>query len=632
MAQRLHRLLLAGTAVLVGLILLRSRLVFPYPFELAPRLLVLAAKVTLVSAAFVGWGELAIRSLRRRSGLQVEAVSLAQAWALGAAMTATAMGFMAPFWYPNIFFAAPWLAAGALLLLRRWRILDLELGLRSPLSWILAPFAACSAFLALAPPLSLDSLVYHLALPKQFALQGQAFEMPWNLHSYFPQHAELLFGLTLELDATGILAQVLHLVAAFWTVVVVIRVGTREFDRRAGIFAAIILCSIPAYCVIAGWAWNDWFVLLYTALGLDRILSFRDSKARHDYLLAALFLGAAAAVKYNALPLLALLAVGFSGKARRLVPAAAIAVAVLCAPWYGTNLIEHANPVYPLLSETHGAGSLTDYRGETGAAERWLGYLGRRDIIDESIGLLWIACLPLGLGVLFGAARRLWPLGVVLGLYALAAVLFHPTVRAFGPLFLAASWLSGEGLARLTQRVQGFGEGWGRRAVILGCVVLLGINLSQAVWVLRHYDPVGVALGFDDRETYLATGHDYYDAYRWLDANSEATDVVMVVGESRIFYLDRPAIAGSYLDQPVLSGFLPDPSSATALERLRQIGVAYVFVNRAQYRVAPSRPTTTNEILFFSDPVTDAVLKELLARHGRVVYEQGPIQVYRLGG
>ncbi|MCH7665731.1 MAG: hypothetical protein IH936_07375 [Acidobacteria bacterium] len=615
-----YRIAAAASVVLLAFLLYQSQIFFPYPFEVTLRVLTLLAKWLLLSAAFLGWGGLLHRVLVGAD----ESAPLATAWALGAAATATLMGYLAPIWYPNALFVAPWLAGGIALLIRRRSRFEFRVAVSGGLLWLLAPFAACAALLALAPPLSLDALVYHLAIPKQFALRGQAFEMPWNLHSYFPQHAELLFGFTLELDKTGVLAQLLHLGAAFLTLATVVRTGRREFGRLAGTLAAVMLFSIPAYCLIAGWAWNDWFVLLYAALALDQILALRSAANRRGYLLAALFLGAAAAVKYNALPLLVLLAVGFSKRTRRFVPAATLVIVVLLGPWYGRNLLQHGNPVFPFFSSVHGAGSLTGYRGQATSSERWLGYFGRRDMIDESVGLLWIAGLPLGLSVLVSGRRRLWPLGAVAALYLASAVVFHPTVRAFGPLFLVGSWLSAQGVVLLTKRK------WPRRLVFTCLAFLLWTSLSQVLWVLRHYQPLGVSLGFDRPQTYLETGHSYYPAYRWLAENTDPRDLVMVVAESRIFYLDRPAIAGSYLDPPVFSGFLREPSAEAAATRLRAAGVSHIFVNWEQYRVAPTRPTTTNELLFYSDPGIDVVFKNLLAGHTNEVFEQGPVRIYRL--
>ena len=615
-----HRIAIATTAVLFGFLLFHGQSFFPYPFEFLIRTSGLASKLAILSAAFLGWGALVHRALAGPD----RRVSLAGAWALGASVTATLMGFLTPIWYPNIFFLAPWIAGGVALLLRYRSDLDFRVPFERSLLWFLVPFVICALLLALAPPQSLDSLVYHLAIPKQFALQGHAFEMPWNLTSYFPQHAELLFGATLELDPTGILAQLLHLCAALLTLTVVVRTGKREFGRLAGSLAAVMLFSIPTYALIAGWAWNDWFVLLYAALALDQVLAMQDSDAPRSYLLAAMFLGSAAAVKYNALPLLVLLAPGVLKRNRRYLPAATLLVVALLAPWYGKNLVQQMNPVFPLFSKAYGTGALTDYRGETTSSERWLGYLGRRDMIDESIGLLWIAAVPLGLGVLVGARRRLWPLGAVAGLYLTAAVVFHPTVRAFGPLFLVGSWLNAQGIAQLAS------SKWPRRLLLAGTTLLLWTSLAQVLWVLRYYEPLPVALGFTSREQYLETGHDYHAAYRWIAENTEPSQLILVVGESRIFYLDRPAIASSYLDQPVLSGFSPNADAKVVADRLREIGVSHILLNRSQLRVAPERPSTTNELLFFSDPATEATLQELIRTQSREVLRAGPIQIFEL--
>ena len=75
--------------------------------------------------------------------------------------------------------------------------------------------------------------------------------MPWNAHSYFPLHAETLFGLALQLGG-GRLAQLVHLLAMMLTLVVVVRLGTRLFSPRAGAWSALLLISTPVLVLIAG--------------------------------------------------------------------------------------------------------------------------------------------------------------------------------------------------------------------------------------------------------------------------------------------------------------------------------------------------------------------------------------------
>ncbi|MCU0858939.1 MAG: hypothetical protein MUC65_11120, partial [Pontiellaceae bacterium] len=38
----------------------------------------------------------------------------------------------------------------------------------------------------LLPPVRVDELVYHLAIPQYYLAHGGVTETPWNIYSYFP--------------------------------------------------------------------------------------------------------------------------------------------------------------------------------------------------------------------------------------------------------------------------------------------------------------------------------------------------------------------------------------------------------------------------------------------------------------
>ena len=208
---------------------------------------------------------------------------------------------------------------------------------------------------ALAPPIAIDSLIYHLAIPKQAALAGRLVEMPGLAYSYFPLHAEMLYGMALPLGA-GQLAQLLHLAAAVAAVATAARIAARCFGGAAAPWTALLLASAPLLNLIAGTAGNDWFVALYVALALERHLR-RESDASPRWL-EAIFLGAAVATKYTALPALVLLLLPLPRDARawRRLLAQLVLVIAVAAPWYGRNLLLRGNPVYPLAQRRPGRG------------------------------------------------------------------------------------------------------------------------------------------------------------------------------------------------------------------------------------------------------------------------------------
>ncbi len=598
-------LLFLLTATVVVAVQTRAYSFFPQAYALLGRLVLLAVELGLFSLGLVGWGALVLRLLRIR-----EPSYISVAWGLGAIWTATVMGLTAYVYYPRPWLTLTWLAAGSLAALALGRGLKrdtFELDLGRLRGWF-PIFLSIPVVMALVPPISLDSLVYHLAVPRQFALAGRAFEMPWNAHSYFPLHAETLFGLALQLGG-GRLAQLVHLLAMMLTLLVTVRLGTRLFSPRAGAWSALLLLSTPVLVLIAGWAWNDWFVLLYVALALESYAESKHSAPR--YLLTAAFVAGSLAVKYYALPLLLLLVVPIPRPALRRLSAAAAVVAAVALPWYGKNLLTEGNPFYPLLSAPGASQSLISYRGGEPFWERISAYVGRLDLIDESIGVLLLCLFPLLLVLPKKGDQRLRVYWLILLVYLVVALLVSPTVRVFSPLLLVLAILAGGAIAHLN------GKGVWRTLGLAAVTAALVVNLAQILWVVHRYEPLEAAFAFTSDQKYLETGQRYFTAFQWLNQQTAPEDRVLVVGESRIYYLDRVAVAGTYLDpHPIASFRSPGCDHGCLANRLWSEGIRWIYFDPTQYGVLSApRESLSNELLFLVDDDEARAFAELLENH-----------------
>ena len=670
---------LAGAAVvLIGVAALVWP-TFPLPFLAATRVGRQLGLLVLLCGAFVGWGRWLCRWLR------VEDASLTAQGALGATATATLWGYLAPWWFPDAVLAVPWLLSGWLLLALDLRTLVAARAVaivspaRSPtagdagstpraawplwagnergaagLLWFASfIFLLPPLLVALAPPIAIDSLIYHLAIPKQAALAGRLVEMPGLAYSYFPLHAEMLYGMALPLGA-GQLAQLLHLAAAVAAVATAARIAARCFGGAAAPWTALLLASAPLLNLIAGTAGNDWFVALYVALALERHLR-RESDASPRWL-EAIFLGAAVATKYTALPALVLLLLPLPRDARawRRLLAQLVLVIAVAAPWYGRNLLLRGNPVYPLLSDGPAAAALADFRG-AGASlfARLRGYLFEPQLVDEFPGLLLPAAAALAAILLLGrrrmdsatarpsapplhdvgARRRLAPL-VPRGLLVLAVILAlpllvaHPTARSFAPLLLLLAILGGGALALVASTP------WRRGALVVAALAVLPVHLGAifAVWDSDGHQPLRFVAGAEDEDAYLRRSQPYVDAYRALARQATAEARVLVVGEPRVFYLERPAIWSSIVDLPPFAPFTVGPPAASHIdaERLRAAGVRLVFFYPPQLHAGPRPPGIRHELESYLEPPLASAFRRLLAEHARPVFRRGNSWIFAL--
>jgi hypothetical protein len=654
---------------------------FPLPFLAAARVGRKLGLLALLCGAFVGWGRWLCRWLR------VEDTSLIAHGALGAIATATLWGYLAPWWFPDALLAVPWLLAGWLLLMLDLRALVAARAVSTPspassptadgagaasraawpsrtgnergaagLLWAAAfVFLLPQLLVALAPPVAIDSLIYHLAIPKQAALAGRLVEMPWLAYSYFPLHAEMLYGLALPLGG-GQLAQLLNLAAAVVAVATAARIAARCFGGDAAPWTALLLASAPLLNLIAGAAGNDWFVALFVALALEQHLrSESDASPRW---LEAVFLGAAVATKYTALPALVLLLLPLPRDARgwrRLLAQLALVI-VIAAPWYGRNLLLRGNPVYPLLDRGPAAAALADFRGtDASLLGRLRGYFFESQLVDEFPGLLLPAAVALAAILLprrrrvdsaadrstglplhdAGARRRLAPLVpralLVLALVlALPLLVAHPTARSFAPLLLLLAVLGGGGLALVAATP------WQRRALAIAALAVLPIHFGAifAVWDLDGHQPLRFVAGAEDEDAYLRRSQPYVDAYRTLSRHATTGTRVLVVGEPRAFYLDRPAIWGSVVDPPPFASFASGPPDAPRIdpERLREAGVRLVYFYPPQLHVGRRSPGIRHELESYVEPALGRAFRQLLADHARPVFRRGNSWIFALRG
>ncbi|MCK6485282.1 MAG: hypothetical protein HUU22_09520 [Phycisphaerae bacterium] len=238
--------------------------------------------------------------------------------------------------------------------------------------WLLAaPFAAMALLAASMPPgvqwiaegNGYDVLEYHLAVPKEYFLNGRINYLPHNIYANMPFNAEMLYLLCMILIGdpieAAIPAQMLNtLLAALaaaccWA-------AARPFGRGPANVAGVVVATCPMICYLCGVAYVENGLLAMTAAALAcAIRAFIDSdRALRWSILAGCFAGLACGFKYTAVPMVALpiaLAArsavaprGGRGKLQAAGACGACAVLVF-SPWLVKNAVYTGNPVFPLI-------------------------------------------------------------------------------------------------------------------------------------------------------------------------------------------------------------------------------------------------------------------------------------------
>jgi hypothetical protein len=384
-------------------------------------------------------------------------------------------------------------------------------------------------FLALAPPVKFDALVYHLLLPSAYLQAGRVEYLPWIMKTGMPQTAEMLYTWAMALGGAASAAMV------GWVAGVVTLVGLLGYlfqrlgTRAAWVGTAALLAGFTMPVAIS-WAYVDWWCLLFGFGALVALDQWRQFGGVRRLVVAGLMAGFALGTKYPAgvLGLAAGITLLWHAWRRReqflrIVWPFAVAAILAPLPWLLKNLFTTGNPLYRLFFES---GAMDAVRHDVyqvippyGTWQDllflpfWATYMGHE--ASEGYGAA-IGPLFLGLGVLawLGWRKRsagqraalentaviavsglvVWAVGNQLSGFLIQSRFYFAIFPAFA--FLAASGYAALSEIQLPQI---------RLRRILSALVLLVLGLNMidvGLFTLRARAPQ-VVLGIESSQAYL---------------------------------------------------------------------------------------------------------------------------------
>jgi len=221
----------------------------------------------------------------------------------------------------------------------------------APAGWLLVALAT-AALLALAavPPWYRDEMVYHLALPQQFAAAHAYTQPDDNIFASFPLGWESIVAAAMSVGVTNPrpLGAWVTLADALAIAGLAGQLGASRAGRAA---AASTFLLLPTVLEFGASAYVEPWLVLVSVLGFHAAMRCRDNPTVLGALEAGAWGGLAASAKYPGVvvALGLLLVLPSSGPGRSRFQAAALcATALLGAPFYLRNLVERGNPVFPL--------------------------------------------------------------------------------------------------------------------------------------------------------------------------------------------------------------------------------------------------------------------------------------------
>lgn len=320
------------------------------------------AHVALAGATALAWlgaGGLLLAPLGSSSDRALDALNRLGAGAVAFSLLTFAAGWLgllhAAAYLPVFVLAA---AGGVVVLARSVRGVRLP-HLRSWPAWQLALAALIFVYvvgdvlITCAPISSADALYYHATVPELFEREGRIEQVPWMWQSYQPFTVELLIldGFLLWDSVQGAFAPLLLGLGAGATVFV-------GAHRLAGRGVALLATALFLCQPFALWLLTSTFVepaaAFAVALAVANLARYVRGAGTEALVLAGLFTGAAAGMKYIAAGAAAVVALGalivlWRRLSLRLIVAFGLPALAVALPWYVKNAILKGDPGYPIL-------------------------------------------------------------------------------------------------------------------------------------------------------------------------------------------------------------------------------------------------------------------------------------------
>jgi len=216
---------------------------------------------------------------------------------------------------------------------------------------------------ALTPPIWWDELAYHLAVPKLYIQNHSIYYIPFIPYSNWPMESEMLslIGLILSSEA---LPHLIEWFAFLLTCFLIYYISKKYFSANVGLLAATLYSLTPVVITLAGTAYVEPILTLFTVLSVCGFLEWLETNHSGFLKLSAIFAGLVASTKLNGalIPLILGLVGALNLLIRQknkknglnfLIEYGSISFLIVM-PWYLKNWIFTGNPFWPFLLNIFG--------------------------------------------------------------------------------------------------------------------------------------------------------------------------------------------------------------------------------------------------------------------------------------
>lgn len=518
---------------------------------------------------------------------------------------------------------------------------------------------------AVAPPIAKDALLYHFALPKAYVWQGVNWFIEGNIASYIALGTEMhttwamLLG-NIVSPRAGEAAAGATTFFFFAILLSVVFGWSRELgvSRVLSLIATLTVATIPTAYHVASSGYIDLSLALYVTLAGYALTRWWTDQNWRWTLLVAIFLGAALSVKlttvfaFAAVVLIVLIRARAStsaGKVAGLGFASLFLAAAIASPWYIRTWMATGSPVFPFymsiwpgqadgwdvarsnlfqaMNAQYGGVDTTKLNYLTAPvrvsvtaqpeqAANYDGVLGPAFLIGLPLLVyaLWKPGLAVEIKIMAGVAAVMY----LFWLFTSEQLRYLlPIVPMLAIAIAAATEKIGGRVARVAQ-------------VSLVAASVCGL-LTIAAWFSQKA-PLGVVLGGESRDEYLARNLDYYPYYQEINESAPPDAKVWLINMRRdTYYIDRPVVSDYLFEDWTLRKMLWEARSTQELKAdAASLGVQYIMTRHdflfdygRSTLVDDSRPRSENEAKL-------AMARELILDPARTVKADAKFSLVKL--
>jgi hypothetical protein len=464
--------------------------------------------------------------------------------------------------------------------------------------------------MALAPSITHDAMVYHLHVPRQYALAHRIVAIPYDLFSNTFLNMEMLYTAALLLD-DFILANLMHYILGLGVLAFLYSFARVNFGPAVAAIATLMFFFNKTFLDQMSLAYIDIGMTFYFILVMFCLWKWKTDGGRRWFALVCVFAGIFAGMKYTSIyglvTISAMIAfVSFGAKEHRMAAAIknlgvyGLTVTLFVLPYLLKNYIISSNPVYPVGFNIFGGQWLTPeqvdrmllYVDSHGMGRDWLhmlklpwnitiyGDVGFENF-DAKITPLWLIFFPALLITRPNPPLVKWAAYACI-IYFLSWAAYTHITRYMLPMFpllsLACAYACVSAYERAASHSEILGRNMKQAVAVVCAVVWLSFSYFYPTRVPGEFGPA--VWGRQERDDFLRAKVPNYDVFNYINKNLPAEARLVFFFDNRGFFCERQKIGDSVIEAPMMIELVHEAGSAEAFHRkLLEEGFTHVMYN-----------------------------------------------------